>query len=95
MPAEHVDSRPGTGEWSDRAPGDGADADAPRCATCGRLLADPASKVRGLGPVCARRLGGRTAARASPAAPTTAPVPHIPGQTALPLQPFQPTLESL
>ncbi|MFD8771374.1 DUF6011 domain-containing protein [Streptomyces sp. NPDC059916] len=85
--------RSGTGERSARAPG--ADADAPRCAACGRLLADPASKARGLGPHCARRLGGRRAARASPAAPTTAPVPHIPGQTALPLQPFQPTLESL
>ncbi|MFB7707955.1 DUF6011 domain-containing protein [Streptomyces sp. NPDC056105] len=87
--------RSGTGERSVRAPGDGADADAPRCGACGRLLTDDASKDRGLGPRCFRRLGGRTAARASPAAPTTAPVPQIPGQTELPLQPFQPTLESL
>lgn len=76
-------------------PGDGPELNAPRCAACGRLLRDEASKVRRLGPVCARRLGGRTAARASPVTPHAATIPHIPGQTALELQPFQPTLESL
>ncbi|MFF2502149.1 DUF6011 domain-containing protein [Streptomyces sp. NPDC058067] len=70
-------------------------SDAPRCRLCGRVLRSEGSRAVGLGPRCARRLSGRTAARASPAAPTATPVPHIPRQTALPLQPFQPTLESL
>ena len=76
-------------------PGDGPDSDPPRCAACGRLLRDEASKVRRLGPVCARRLGGRTAARASPVTPHAAPIPQIPGQTALELVPMQPTLWSM
>ncbi|MFB7900277.1 hypothetical protein ACFC1B_28605 [Streptomyces xiamenensis] len=59
-----------------------------RCRQCGRRLRRPARD--GLGPVCRRR--------------TTevllVPVPdgtpgHVPGQTALPLVPLQPTLWSL
>jgi hypothetical protein len=71
-----------------------------RCAACGRRLRR--SSPSGLGPVCAKRLGvpvdrparripvPRSAAR--PAGPE--PV-HCPGQTEIPLTPFQPTLESL
>ncbi|MFF2650563.1 DUF6011 domain-containing protein [Streptomyces sp. NPDC058045] len=59
---------------------------------CGRLLHDPVSRVRGLGPVCARRLHGQPAARPMPATPS---VDRIPGQTELPLIDHQPTLWSL
>lgn len=55
-----------------------------RC-PCGRLLRDPASVVRGVGPVCAKRLSGRTEPRTPLPAPILTPAPHIPGQTALPL----------
>ncbi|WP_375803553.1 DUF6011 domain-containing protein [Streptomyces sp. A012304] len=58
---------------------------------CGRPLRDPTSIARRLGPVCARRLNGTTPAIRAPA---TDPQP-IPGQTALDLQPMQPTLWSL
>lgn len=63
-----------------------------RCAACGRPLRRPSPS--GLGPVCARRL------QPAPARPhsiraTEPPAEPIPGQTELPLQPFQPTLGSL
>lgn len=64
-----------------------------RCA-CGRLLADPVSRARGLGPVCAKRLQGRTARPPRITSPTTDPEP-IPGQTELQLVDHQPTLWSL
>lgn len=70
---------------------------AARCALCGRLLADPASRARGLGPVCFRRSGGRPGPRAlrprPPGAPGV-PVPEIPGQAELPLSPRQTSLWS-
>ncbi|WP_353963261.1 DUF6011 domain-containing protein [Streptomyces sp. NBC_01549] len=72
----------------------GRDADGPVTCVCGRLLRDPASRVRGLGPVCARRLQGRTAPRPSIASPTNRSEP-IPGQTELPLVEHQPTLWSI
>jgi hypothetical protein len=50
-----------------------------RC-LCGRLLADPASRARGLGPVYFRRLRGHTAP-----SPRAAPEPEIPGQLAIPV----------
>lgn len=53
-----------------------------RC-PCGRLLRDPVSVTRGIGPVCERRLSGRTAPRAALPAPVLTPTPHAPGQTAL------------
>lgn len=62
----------------------------PRCGLCGRVLADPVSRARGVGPVCFRASGGRTAPRV--------PVPEagpIPGQTELPLVEHQPSLWSL
>jgi len=37
--------------------------EAPVRCPCGRLLCDPVSRARGLGPVCYRRLYGRTADR--------------------------------
>jgi len=64
-----------------------------RC-RCGRPLRDPVSRARGLGPVCARRLG--LATRHPPAIRATdAPVEPMPGQTELPLIDHQPTLWSL
>lgn len=58
---------------------------------CGRLLRDPASIARGLGPVCNRRLNGPPVVVRAPATDQK----PIPGQTELPLQPMQPTLWSL
>jgi hypothetical protein len=58
-----------------------------RCA-CGRLLADPRSKARGLGPVCFRRLHPR---RARTRLRRPAAGPGFPGQDELPLV-EQPTL---
>lgn len=58
----------------------------PRCADCRRVLTDPASAVRGYGPVCADRRGlipRRTPRAAAPASET--PDVH-PDQTALPIQ---------
>jgi hypothetical protein len=34
--------------------------DEARCGTCGRLLTDPASKARGMGPVCAAKTAEAT-----------------------------------
>ncbi|MFE7954410.1 DUF6011 domain-containing protein [Streptomyces sp. NPDC057413] len=59
-----------------------------RC-VCGRLLADPVSRARGLGPRCYRRLRGRTAARGGTARVPTAPQPG-PGQLALDLEGLMP-----
>ena len=61
---------------------------------CGRLLTDPVSRARGLGPVCARRLSAPTAPAAPSAATSLTPVPHVLGQTALDLD-HQPTLWSV
>lgn len=78
-------------------PGDTPPPPAPgsrRC-LCGRLLTDPASRARGLGPTCFRRLHGHTAPRRTPTTPPTTPAPVIDGQTELPLREHQPTLWSL
>ena len=63
----------------------------PVTCVCGRLLTDDLSRSRKLGPVCWRKLHGRTTSRprvTSPAAPVSA------GQDELPLEPLQPTLWS-
>jgi len=69
---------------------------------CGRWLSDPESIARNYGRVCAERLGisparrlGATSNRRPPATRTDPPVEPIPGQTALELQPMQPSLWSL
>jgi len=69
---------------------------------CGRLLKSPAAVELGYGRVCAERHGipappSRRAAtlRRPPAIRTDPPVEIGPGQTEIPLTPFQPTLESL
>lgn len=70
---------------------------------CGRWLSDPESLARNYGPVCAERLGIpapparrlATTTRRPPAIRTDPPVEIHPGQTEIPLTPFQPTLESL
>ncbi|WP_439947222.1 DUF6011 domain-containing protein [Streptomyces sp. BBFR109] len=64
-----------------------------RCA-CGRLLRDPESRTRKLGPVCWRKLHGRPRRTPHITPPATSTQP-IPGQTELPLDPMQPTLWSL
>jgi len=58
--------------------------DPPVICPCGRLLRDPVSRARGLGPVCHRRLSGRTAPRVRKPAQASASQP-IPGQDELPL----------
>lgn len=60
-----------------------------RCRACGRRLARPARD--GLGPVCRRRT---TDPVRLVAVPDGTPG-HVPGQTALPLVPHQPSLWSL
>ncbi|MEU6661228.1 DUF6011 domain-containing protein [Streptomyces sp. NPDC046821] len=67
----------------------------PRTCVCGRLLTDPVSRARGLGPTCWRRLRGDTPARRTPVAPPTTAIPVIDGQAELPLREHQPTLWSL
>ncbi|MGW0837494.1 DUF6011 domain-containing protein [Streptomyces prunicolor] len=57
--------------------------------TCGKPLRDPISIARRMGPVCWRRLNGRTPRITTP----TAEVGE--GQTALDLVEFQPTLWSV
>lgn len=62
---------------------DQAAVEEPVTCACGRTLADPVSRSRGLGPVCWRKLHGRTTRqprRSRP--PTTGPGP---GQPELPL----------
>jgi hypothetical protein len=62
-----------------------------RCLACGRLLRRPSPT--GLGPVCARRLSPTTC---RPTVRAADPPPEIhPDQTALDLQPMQPSLWSL
>ncbi|WP_179382065.1 DUF6011 domain-containing protein [Streptomyces sp. SA15] len=71
-------------------------ADRPKClGRCGRRLTNPVSIARGYGKTCAERLGIDTSPPPTARTPTAAPVALHPGQTELPLQPFQPTLESL
>ena len=65
----------------------------PRCEACKRPLRRPSAS--GFGPVCERRRNARPAPVPAARTPTAAAVPQIPGQVALPLVPFQPTLESL
>lgn len=72
----------------------GRDAETPVKCVCGRLLRDPVSRARGIGPICAKRLQARTAPRPRPPAPSTGREP-IPGQDELPLVEIQPTLWSL
>lgn len=60
----------------------------PRCGLCGRLLRDPASRARGLGPVCARRSQSRSARRPS-LQPAALPIRAIHGQAQLPPAPEQ------
>lgn len=74
----------GTGSSGSRVP-------APSCRVCGRVLRSEASRVRGVGPVCFRAAGGRTAVRI----PALTPDHHIPGQDELPLTYAQVTLWSL
>lgn len=65
---------------------------------CGRWLSDPESIARGYGRQCAERLGIPIAAtvRRPPAIRATDPPVEIhPDQTALELQPLQPSLWSL
>ncbi|MFD6587291.1 DUF6011 domain-containing protein [Streptomyces anulatus] len=38
-------------------------AESPRCTVCGRLLRDPASRARGIGPVCHRKTRSAPAPR--------------------------------
>lgn len=64
---------------------------APSCRVCGRRLADPTSRARGVGPVCAKAAGERTA----PRIPSPRPDHHVPGQTELDLAYRQVTLWSL
>jgi hypothetical protein len=68
-------------------------ADGPRCRECHRPLRRPSPS--GMGPVCERRRNARPTPVPAARTPTAAPVPSIPGQTELPLIPFQPTLHSL
>ncbi|MFF8716196.1 DUF6011 domain-containing protein [Streptomyces sp. NPDC015184] len=62
----------------------------PSCRVCGRRLADPASRARGIGPICAKAAKARAAVHI----PTPHPPEHVPGQAELPLIHHQPTLWS-
>jgi hypothetical protein len=67
---------------------------------CGRWLKSPTALARGYGRVCWERLDLKPeqlppTPAPRPTARSGADVAHCPGQTALPLIPFQPTLESL
>lgn len=68
-------------------------ADRPRCRECKRPLQRPSPS--GFGPVCERRRNARLAPVPAARTPTAGPVPHVPGQTELPLAEHQPTLWSL
>ncbi|WP_424863077.1 DUF6011 domain-containing protein [Streptomyces sp. MMS24-I29] len=70
----------------------------PTCRVCGRRLADPASRARGIGPTCARATGAHTRPHLLTSThhlPTPRPDHHIDGQTELPLIHHQPTLWSV
>lgn len=63
---------------------------------CGRWLTSPQAIALGYGPVCARRLGVVTVRSPRLVVRLDDPPPDpIPGQTALPLRPMQPTLWAL
>jgi hypothetical protein len=68
-------------------------ADRPRCQECHRPLRRPSPT--GYGPVCERRRNARPVAKPAARASPAGPVPLVPGQTELPLQPMQPSLWSL
>ncbi|MGW2739086.1 hypothetical protein ACWC4D_33415 [Streptomyces sp. NPDC001288] len=61
-----------------------------KCRECHRRLKQPTPT--GYGPVCERRINGR---HKTPTIPAPSAVEIHPGQTALDLQPMQPTLWSL
>ncbi|MFJ4852423.1 DUF6011 domain-containing protein [Streptomyces sp. NPDC088730] len=63
----------------------------PCCRVCGRVLRSERWRVRGIGPVCARRVGDRPL----PRIPTPTPDHHVDGQAELPLVHHQPSLWSL
>ncbi|MDG4531649.1 DUF6011 domain-containing protein [Streptomyces sp. AV19] len=65
-----------------------------RCALCGRLLRDQASRVHGVGPVCARRSQSHSRPPVSRLRRTPLPDLPSPGQAELPLDPQQSTLWS-
>ncbi|MGW1433101.1 DUF6011 domain-containing protein [Streptomyces sp. NPDC002431] len=52
------------------------------CRVCGRLLRSERWRAQGIGPICAKATGERTAVRI----PTPRPDHHIDGQTELPLE---------
>lgn len=68
---------------------------------CGRWLTSPQAIALGYGPVCAKRHGVQPAGSSGSRRPQLVvrlddpPPTPIPGQTALPLQPMQPTLWAL
>ncbi|MFD9249592.1 DUF6011 domain-containing protein [Streptomyces bottropensis] len=63
------------------------------CRDCGRTLRTPESRRTGYGPVCARRRTGPTRRPRPARIPNPPDVP--PGQDAIPLFYFSPTLDSL
>ena len=56
-------------------------AEEPVTCACGKPLSDPVSRARGVGPVCWRKLHGRTTRRPRVPSPATEPGP---GQDELP-----------
>lgn len=64
-----------------------------RCEACHRPLRRPSPS--GFGPVCERRRNARLVPVPAVGALPAGPVPLVPGQTELPLQPLQPSLWSL
>ena len=68
-------------------------ADRPRCEACHRPLLRPSAS--GYGPVCERRRNARPAPRPVARASPAGPVPLVPGQVEIPLQPMQPSLWAL
>lgn len=67
--------------------------DRPRCEECHRPLRRPSPS--GYGPVCERRRNARPEPVPTTRTPTAGPVPLVPGQVEIQLQPMQPTLWSL
>lgn len=70
-----------------------AAASVSRCEACHRPLRRPS--LSGYGPVCERRRNARPAPRAAARASPSGPVPLVPGQVEIPLQPMQPSLWAL